>query len=156
MVITLVTYFFVRNQFVVFGILHLIGFSIVAAYPFLPRRRRWFSLIVGLAFIAVGLYINRQTTLSPWLIWLGINQLGRSMADWYPVLPWYGLVLVSISIGHALYPGGRRRFALPDWSGMPVIRELSFLGRHSLLFYLVHQPILIGILSGIDAIRSVR
>jgi uncharacterized membrane protein len=156
MIITLVTYLFVRSQFVVFGILHLIGFSIVAAYPFLPRRRWWISLIAGLALIAVGLYVNRQVTLSPWWIWLGINQLGRSMADWYPVLPWYGLVLVCIPVGHALYPGGRRRLALPDWSGIPVIRKLSFLGRHALLFYLVHQPILIGILSGISAVLPTR
>jgi uncharacterized membrane protein len=156
MVITLITYLFIRSQFVVFGILHLIGFSVAAAYPFLPCRRGWFSLVVGVALVVVGQYINRRATFSPWLIWLGINQYGRSMADWYPVLPWYGLVLVGVFAGHALYPGGRRRFALPDWSGVPVIRELSFLGRHSLLFYLVHQPVLIGIMSGISAILSAR
>jgi uncharacterized membrane protein len=156
MIVTLVTYLFVRSQFVVFGILHLIGFSIVAAYPFLRRRRRSISLIAGLVLIAVGVYVNRRVTSSPWLIWLGINQLGRSMADWYPVLPWFGVVLASIAVGHTLYPGGHRRFALPDWSSMRVIRELSFLGQHSLLFYLVHQPVLIGLLWATDALASVR
>jgi uncharacterized membrane protein len=152
MVVPLTTYVAIRNQFVIFGILHLIGFSIVAAYPFLPRQRKWVSLLVGLALIAVGIAINRRTTSFPWLIWLGINQRGRWMADWYPVLPWYGLVLVGISAGHALYPGARRRFDLPDWSGLPVIAQLCFLGRHALLYYILHQPVLIGIVAGLSAI----
>src|SRR5262245_25826637 len=40
LVITVATYFFVGNSFVVFGILHLIGFSIVLAYPFL-KLNKW-------------------------------------------------------------------------------------------------------------------
>jgi uncharacterized membrane protein len=68
------------------------------------------------------------------------------MADYYPVLPWFGVALVFISAGHALYPGGRARFALPDLSRRPVLRQLCFLGRHSLLIYMIHQPILLGVL----------
>ena len=60
------------------------------------------------------------------------------------------MVLVGIWIGHALYTGGQRQFALPDGSGVPVLRELAFLGRHSLLIYLVHQPLLVGILFAVD------
>jgi uncharacterized membrane protein len=147
--ITLVTYLFIPHEFVVFGILHMIGFSIVAAYLFLPAARRYLSLVLGAAFLVLGIYLNRQVTISPWLIWLGIPQLGRPMADWYPVLPWFGLVLLGITAGHSLYPRGRRRFSLPEWSHLPVIRQLSFLGRHSLLIYLVHQPVLLAILTGI-------
>jgi uncharacterized membrane protein len=154
--ITLVTYLFIPREFVVFGILHMIGFSIVAAYLFLPPARRTLSLAVGVAFVVVGVYLNRQVTTSPWLIWLGIPQLGRPMADWYPVLPWFGLVLVGITTGHSLYPRGTRRFALPDWSRVPVVRQLSFLGRHSLLIYLVHQPVLLAILTGITWVLSQR
>jgi uncharacterized membrane protein len=61
---------------------------------------------------------------------------------------------VGIWAGHALYPGGQRRVNLPDWSGLPVIAQLCFLGRHALLYYLVHQPVLIGIVAGISAILS--
>lgn len=149
MVITLVTYFALGQGFVVFGILHLIGFSIVAAIPFLPYRRRWISLIVGVALLVVGAYVNRQIALHPWLIWLGINELGRPMADWYPVLPWFGMVLIGIWLGHMLYTGGQRQFTLPDASNLPVIRELAFLGRYSLLIYMLHQPILMGVLLAI-------
>ncbi len=154
LIITGVTYLFLGNSFVVFGILHLIGFSVIAAYPFLPYRRRWVSLLVGIIVIAAGSYLNRQSAFTPWFIWLGVNELGRSMVDWYPVLPWFGMVLVGIWIGHTLYTGGQRQFALPDASGVPVIRELATLGRHALLIYLVHQLVLLGILFAVDWILS--
>lgn len=150
MIITLVTYLALPGSFVVFGILHLIGFSIIGAIPFLPYRRRWFSLVLGLALLAVGSFVNRQIAFHPWLIWLGVNQFGRAMADWYPVLPWFGMVLVGLWLGHTLYTGGKRQFALADRSDAPVIRPLSFLGRHSLLIYMAHQPLLMGILSAVN------
>lgn len=144
--ITLATYLFLGQGFVIFGILHLIGFSIVAAYPFLPPRRRYLSLSAGLIFIGLGLYLDNQVSSAPWLIWLGLKQTGRLMVDYYPVLPWLGVALVGIYAGYALYPGGVSRFTWPDKSGAPLVRGLSFLGRHSLLIYLIHQPILIGLL----------
>jgi uncharacterized membrane protein len=154
MIITLVTYLALGRSYVFFGILHLIGFSIVAAYPFLPYRCRWVSLLLGIVIIAAGSTLNRQTATTPWFIWLGVNERSRSMVDWYPVLPWFGMVLVGIWLGHTLYTGGQRRFTLPDWSGAPVIRQFATLGRHALLIYLVHQPVLMGILFAVDWIRS--
>jgi uncharacterized membrane protein len=150
MVVTLVTYFMLGSTFVVFGILHLIGFSIIAAIPFLPYRRRWLCLALGPVLLVAGSFVNRQVALHPWLIWLGINELGRGMADWYPVLPWFGMVLVGLWLGHTLYTGGVRQFELADLSRVPAIRQLVFLGRHSLLIYMAHQPILMGILYAIS------
>jgi uncharacterized membrane protein len=145
LVITGVTYLFLGRAFVVFGILHLIGFSIIAAYPFLGYRLRWVSLSTGVALLVAGSYLNRQTVLVPWLIPMGVNQIGRPMADWYPILPWFGMVLIGLWLGHTLYTGGQRQFALANRSSVPVVRELAFLGRHALLIYLVHQPVLVGI-----------
>jgi uncharacterized membrane protein len=154
LVISAVTYVFLGHQFVVFGILHLIGFSIVVAYPLLPFKRRYFAAIVGALVVGIGVYINRFVVVIPWLIPLGVSQIGRGMADYYPVFPWFGVALLGVGLGHALYPGAERRFALPDWSGVPVIRELCLLGRHSLAIYMVHQPVLLGILYGISALSS--
>jgi uncharacterized membrane protein len=68
------------------------------------------------------------------------------MVDYYPVLPWFGLALLGIFTGYSLYPQGVRRFSLPDGSAFPPFQALRFLGRHSLLIYVIHQPILIGLL----------
>lgn len=144
MVITVVTYFFVGRRFVVFGILHLLGLSVILAFPFV--RSRWASLGGGLLALAFGTYLGSQKVSYPWLLWLGVPQFGRGMVDYYPILPWFGFALLGIFAGLTLYPRGARRFALPDLSQSTPIRALTYLGQHSLPIYLIHQPILLGLL----------
>ncbi len=144
MVITVVTYFAVGRRFVVFGILHLLGLSVILAFPFLQRR--WASLGVGLLALGLGAYLGSVKVLYPWLLWLGVPQFRRGMVDYYPILPWFGFALLGVFVGLTFYPHGVRRFRLPDLSQAPLIRALSYLGRHSLVIYLVHQPILLGLL----------
>jgi uncharacterized membrane protein len=144
LIITAATYFFIGRGFVIFGILHLIGVSIILAYPFL-RWNRWSSLFAGLVVIVLGFYIDTFVVTFPWLIWLGVKQAGVYMVDFYPLFPWFGISLLGVFAGHMLYPEGQRHFGLPDWSNVLPVRGLRFLGRHSLLIYLVHQPILIGV-----------
>lgn len=152
MVVTIVTYVLLGRGFVLFGILHLLGLSTILAFPFL--RSRWASLVGGLLVVGAGFYVNRLVSAEPWLIWLGVQELGRFMVDWYPILPWFGFALLGVFLGFSLWPGGRRRFGLPDLSQVAPVRGLTFLGRHSLLIYLIHQPILLGILivTGIGSI----
>ncbi len=145
LLITVVTYFYLGRGFVIFGILHLLGVSVVLTYPFL-RWNKWVSLLAGAVVIGLGFYVSTLVVTFPWLIWLGIKQAGIYMVDYYPLLPWFGLALLGVFIGRALYPQGARRFALPDLSQLAPVRGLRFLGRHSLLIYVVHQPILIGLL----------
>lgn len=144
MVITLATYLFIGRGFVIFGILHLLGLSIILAYPFL-KVNRWFSLVGGVLVIGAGIYLNQLVVSFPWLIWLGVNQAGIYMVDYYPLLPWFGVALLGIFAGYTLYPQGRPCFRWPDLTQLPPVRELRFLGRHSLLIYLTHQPLLIAL-----------
>jgi uncharacterized membrane protein len=144
LVITVATFFFIGRGFVIFGILHLLGFSIILTYPFL-RFNRWVSLLVGLIIIGVGIYFDALRAESPWFIWLGIKQAGRSMVDYYPALPWAGIAFLGIFAGYSLYPQGQSQVSWPNWDNLTPVRGLRFLGRHSLLIYLIHQPILIGV-----------
>jgi uncharacterized membrane protein len=145
MLVTVATYFFIGRGFVIFGILHVIGLSIIAAYPFLGRSQ-WLSLVAGLVSIGVGLYLGSLVVSYPWLIPLGVKQSGRYMVDYYPFFSWFGVALLGIFAGKALYPAGVRRFNLPDWSDVAIVKGFRFLGRHSLLIYVTHQPVLIGML----------
>lgn len=151
-VVTVATYFVIGRGFVVFGILHLLGLSTILAFPFL--RSRWASLVGGLLIVGVGFSVNRMVSADPWLIWLGVQEVGRFMVDWYPVFPWFGFALLGAFLGFSLWPAGRRRFELPDLSHLAPVRGLTFLGRHSLLIYLIHQPLLLGLLivTGIGSI----
>jgi uncharacterized membrane protein len=79
----------------------------------------------------------------PWLNWVGLVTHRPATEDYVPLFPWFGVVLVGISLGGWLTEKRRRAMqrisrACPGW--------LTWLGRHSLLVYMVHQPVMIGIL----------
>ena len=105
-VVTVATYFVIGRGFVVFGILHLLGTSTILAFPFL--RSRWAALVGGLVAIGTGLYVNQLVSADPWWVWLGVQEIGRFMVDWYPVLPWFGLALLGVFLGFSLWPGLHR------------------------------------------------
>lgn len=130
--------------YVHFGVLHLIGFSIAAAYPFL--RLRWVNLALWLLFVAIGGWVQDVRVDTVWLVWLGLEPQGYAPVDYFPIFPWFGVVLLGIFLGNLLYPAGQRRFSLPNLSELPPFNALEFLGRHSLFIYLIHQPLLIAIL----------
>ncbi len=144
--ITLMTRIFLGENFVRFGILHLIGVSIVLAYPFLKKLHFW-NLWIGIVFVALGIYLKSITFDFSWLFWLlFIKTHYYHTVDYFPLLPWFGIVLIGLFFGRVFYPNYIRRFTLADISNFPIIKSFCFLGRHSLVIYFLHQPILIGIL----------
>jgi uncharacterized membrane protein len=140
MVITLVTWAFIGQDFVLFGVLHLIGFSIILG-QFLVKKSR-LSLFLGISLILAGLFIQAFTFGFPWLAWLGLRPEGFYSVDYVPVLPWFGLFLIGTFMGNMLYPEGKRRFKMKD-SNSRLLAPLRFLGRNSLVIYFLHQPVLI-------------
>jgi uncharacterized membrane protein len=131
---------------VAFGILHLIGISIILAYPFL--RLRFTNLVLGTLIFAAGQYILAQGLYSQsfWLLPFGIVPEGVIMPDYRPLLPWFGVVLIGLFFGNVVYGDGRRPAVLEDKA--PVLaRPLLPPGRNSLFIYLIHQPIIIALLA---------
>jgi uncharacterized membrane protein len=144
MLITLVTWIFLRQDFVLFGVLHLIGLSIILGHFLL--RKRYLNLILGISFILAGILLQAFAFGFPWLVWLGFRPENYHSVDYVPVLPWFGLFLIGMFLGSSLYPEGKRSFGLPDLSKNRLLAPLHFLGRNSLLIYFIHQPILTLIL----------
>jgi uncharacterized membrane protein len=137
--------------YVHFGVLHLIGFSIIAAYPFL--RFRWLNLALWALFNVAGYFLKPVRVDFPWLLWLGLEPAAYYPNDYFPVIPWFGVVLLGIFIGNSLYTPQGRAFTLPDLSGWLPIRILQWLGAHSLTIYLIHQPLLFALLVITGVIR---
>jgi len=62
--------------------------------------------------------------------------------DYVPVFPWFGVVLLGVAAGRLVL-----RHAATIARFQPksrVLRALAFGGRHTLLLYLVHQPLIVG------------
>ncbi len=142
--ITGITYIFMGEGFVLFGALHFIGLSIIIAYPFL-KQTHW-NIIFGIIAICLGLVLRGFRFDFPYLVWLGLRPHGFYTVDYFPLLPYFGIVLIGMAIGNIFYQNYKRRFHLVDLSEYSTMRFFGFLGRHSLFIYLVHQPILLLIL----------
>jgi len=143
--ITLLTWLITREEYVRFGILHFFGIAFIIA-PFFTRFR-FINLILGAALMAIGVYLLEQRVLVdfPWLLWLGLMPHGFYTLDYFPLLPWFGLFLVGVFGGKMLYPEGNRRYNIREFSN-PVTSALTLPGRHPLVMYIAHWPILIGLI----------
>jgi uncharacterized membrane protein len=144
MLITLV-FLVLGYGYVIFGILHLIGLSIVLAYPFL--RLRFANAFVGLAVVAMGIYVGSEqivvggpagVLLAP----IGVLPENLFMPDYRPLLPWFGVFLLGLFFGNAAYLLWRRK--VPAGAAPPYAAPVAFLGRHTLFIYLVHQPLMLA------------
>ena len=144
MVITAVTFFAFPEAFIIFGILHFIGISIILGYFFLNFKN--LNLVLGILIFILGLYMQNFRLDFPWLLWLGLAPHTFYTFDYFPIFPWFGLTLIGIYFGNTYYENGKRNFTIKDISGNPLVRGMTFLGRNSLKIYLLHQPLLVIIL----------
>lgn len=142
--ITIITFLTFPEAFIIFGILHFIGFSIIFGQFFLKFKK--LNLFLGLIIIALGIYLQNFRFDFRWLLWLGFIPENFYTFDYFPVLPWFGVTLLGIFFGNLLYRNGKRNFKIIDISNFSIVKILSFLGRKSLIIYLIHQPLLVLIL----------
>jgi Predicted membrane protein len=141
--ITFVTYLVIGEGFILFGILHCIGASILIAPLFFGHPR--IGLLAGAASIAAGFLVSGIN--GPiWLAPIGIHPPYFYTLDYFPLFPWLGVILLGLTAGTLLYPKGMRAFPLSDRCRIPG-EPVCWMGRHSLVLYLVHQPVILGILA---------
>lgn len=137
LLITAGTWVYPHDGFIMFGIIHFIALATFIG-PFFFRFKAWNVVLAALIIIA-GFYTSTIFTDSKYLFWLGILYPGYHALDHYPLLPWFGVVLLGIYAGQRLFIEGKR-------TNSPGMDKLAFLGRNSLLIYLIHQPIMVGAL----------
>jgi uncharacterized membrane protein len=123
-----------------FGVLHAIAVSLIVARPLVGRPAVAFA--VGVGVIAAGNLFADRAFDGRALGWLGFMTAKPHTEDYVPLFPWAGVLLIGVAAGHALVRANFRPIALAaEWP-----RWMAWLGRHSLATYMVHQPILIGLL----------
>ncbi|WP_073832996.1 heparan-alpha-glucosaminide N-acetyltransferase [Pseudovibrio exalbescens] len=151
LLISVGTHYAFGSGMVRFGILHNIAVSSVLVLPFL-RLTAVINLAAALLVLSVGIYGYSQPVNAVWF-WTGLVGSPYNAVDFVPVFPWFAAVLLGAATGQVFQ---RRQMTKPaiqseQWarpaaSRQVVRRGLAWCGRHSLLFYLVHQPVLFGAL----------
>lgn len=142
LLVTAATWLFYPSYAVMFGILHLIGISIILSVPFLRAKR---FLAPAIAVLLAGAYLQSLSFGFPWLLWLGFQPAAFMTFDYFPLLPWFGFFLLGIHIGSRFY-GKERNFRIKEMSCSGAVMPFAFLGRHSLIIYILHQPLLVALL----------
>ena len=140
--ITLVTYFATPGSFIFFGILHQIALASLLGLLFL-RLPALVTLAAAALAIAAPFYLRSPVFDHPALLWVGLSTADPRSNDYVPLFPWFGAVLAGIGIAKLAKAAGLfERLALVSTG--QALNPLSFIGRHSLAFYLLHQPVLIA------------
>ena len=150
LVVSVATYVLDPDTFVRFGILHLIGLSTVLL-PLFVRFGRW-NAVIGVIVMMLSHFLLRQTVDTSFLLPLGFMPNGFQSVDYFPLLPWFGVILIGTALGTVFMRNPERyRWLRPiDQQSNVGLRLIQTISSHSLIIYVVHQPVFLIILKMIN------
>jgi uncharacterized membrane protein len=148
--VTIASYFAIPQGLIHFGILHAIAAASLIGLIFL--RVPWpVTFLVAACIFVAPFYLRSDVFNEPWFWWIGLSTEPRVSFDYVPLLPWLAAVLCGIAVARLPMVANRlRQYASGENPSGRLQNAFAFLGRHSLVFYLVHQPVLILILYGVS------
>lgn len=138
--VSIATYVMDPETYVQFGVLHLIAVSALLL-PFFARFKTW-NMLIGFLILAIAMLMPSAspevfgTSAVPMIV-LGFPPVHFQTVDYVPLIPWFGVVLMGYACGY-LWKSKENASAL--------LQNLAWPGRHSLLIYLLHQPVLFAVL----------
>lgn len=143
--VSLVSYFAMPQGFIYFGILHEIALTSIIALLFL-HTPIFLNLIAIVTVFLAPYAFTSDIFNAPYLLWIGLSTFPRPSFDYVPVFPWFSAGLIGLTTARVV----------DLFHGMSALKQgirphfldtiLQLMGRHSLIFYLVHQPVLLTIL----------
>ncbi len=132
--ISLSSYFMNPETWIYFGVLHFIFVASLLA-PLLVRIPN-VCLILGAAIIALPLFYHSLIFMRPGLVLSGLSPIKPNTEDFSPIFPWLGVTMIGVWLGYMIQK------LKPIWATTWQIPKLTYLGRHSLMFYMTHQLVL--------------
>lgn len=142
------------RSWISFGVLHGIALMLIVARLAAPLSARFGGAalwLLGAVAIALPRFVQHPFFDSRLTNWVGLTTRKPLTEDWVPLLPWLGVLLFGLAAGQWLL--AQRRGLLAGALAAP-LRPLALLGRWSLSFYMLHQPVLIGALMGWRALAG--
>jgi len=135
-----------------FGILHMFGLSMLLFACVKPLLERCNPVII--CTVCLLLFFGQSIWMyfvpyveAPYnrLMILGFPSREFYSADYYPLLPYFFMFVAGTAIGRTIKDG-----KFPDWFYSFRMPFFEFIGRHSLIIYLLHQPVIFGLIMLID------
>lgn len=143
-IVSLITYFMFPGRTIFFGVLHFIAAASFLGLFFYQYYR--LNLLLGVICIVAGVLIETPTFNHPWLQWIGFMTHKPATEDYVPLFPWFGIFLLGLYSGKTILRSNRLRNIAARVIENKLAFGLQTCGQHSLLIYLLHQPVLMGVL----------
>lgn len=140
-IITLATWSFDSRFVILFGILHFLGLCMMLSVIFVKLNHLllWGA---GLMFYIFALVIKDISVPYDYLALIGLKSDNFISSDYYPLIPWMGVFFFGLGTGKIIYSQRKSIFGFDLKENM-----VSRAGRHTLLYYILHQPIIIGVIA---------
>jgi uncharacterized membrane protein len=150
LLVTAGSYWMYPRSFIYFGVLHGIAVMLILV-RFTAGWGRWLWLAGALAILAKPLALiahaqwpGLEFLNGPAWNWLGLVSRKPVTEDYVPLVPWLGVMWWGLAAGQWLLAHRRQwvQRAMPAQAN-----PLAWLGRWSLTWYMLHQPVMIGLLT---------
>lgn len=165
LMISLATYLFIPDEFIVFGILHFLATSMIL-YGILKlifgenliiKNKNPLNMVVMYVFLLIICYNIRSGYIGihslfeielPELLYMntftsiiGFPSASFVSADYFPLIP-FGFAFT----GGVFFESYLNKVKLSENAYKEHSKILNFIGKHSLVFYIIHQPIILAVL----------
>ena len=138
--ITLVSYIFFREQYIRFGILHFLATGMIL-FPLLKRMNN-VLLFISAAVIALGsIPLKNALGDTGLLLPFGVMYKGFATLDYYPLSPYLSVFILGILV-YKIYYYKKQSFFKFSYEN----NNISMISKNSLEIYLIHQPIIVGVI----------
>jgi len=133
-------------RWIYFGVLHFFVMATLLTRPLLRHATLLGS--AGLVIFVLGWTLGWDAMNPRWLNWMGLAAQKPQTEDYAPLIPWLGLLWLGVWTAQRFpeLTGPVVSRTRPPAHATPLSRATQFLGRHSLIVYMVHQPLLFGLL----------
>lgn len=147
-----------EENIISFGILHMLAICMIV-YGLIHLYLKFVPIWLGMTFnilLFIFLYhlqvgsvgvpflfswnVPKEWYTTDFLFMIGLPSKEFTSGDYFPLIPWFFLFFTGAFFGR-LIP--QKKF--PKWAAKKRVPPLAFLGRHALLLYLAHQPVIFGI-----------
>lgn len=142
-----VSYLYGNAYEINFGIIHFFAVSSLLAILF-NKTNKYLLITIWIGIIAMWSRISSISMPSDYLFFLWLVSKTFQSADYYPLIPRFGIYLIGMGLSKILYTEKKNIF----WNIFNV-SPINFIGRNTLLIYIIHQPIIIWILYLLQFVR---